>query len=618
MGAGWNLFRKELSQHASTLVALAALETLLLAVFLFDAQSEVLVTSPLEPAASTIRPFAVLAGLVLGHRIVVRDYEAKSQLFLEALPVRRWQIVLCKYLFGATVLSGLCVLCVVGLAVATHSPTRQASVAAVRTFGYATAIWTVFFALGLLGRVRWVAYLLLAATLYTLSTVSNFELERFGPLALADATLGYEQRDFAPHALLESAALSLVCLAMAFALALVRASAREKSGLTLIAVAAVSIVSLVDVKAPRVPFQFSSGSVVRSKLSDIAVMYGFAGFEARGQLLIDQLERISDRMQRELGVARPPPIRIAHNSALDAHEVRQQDLPDADGILLEANLGSHSAAPEQLLAATVHAGLNRASGGRALFEPQHWLFDGLCAWWAVEQLPDAELARERLWLRGILAARVLAPTAEALRAWDPTLEALGDDLASGLAFTAVSLIAEQQGRAAVLQLMRGVLTRDRTYFRSASSSQRIIEQRYESITGKPWGDFIRTWQAALRKRTLERAIDRRIADVTSVTAKVSVERGRAGSDLVYELDGPPRDEPRSCSLGHIELKPYDEAVGPARLKRQSLVWHANHSRVDGRLRGRYGSGQRILVVIDCAAPALGASVRLAALRTTIP
>jgi ABC-type transport system involved in multi-copper enzyme maturation permease subunit len=40
--------------------------------------------------------FTPLVGLVLGHRMVVREYQAHTHLFLEGLPIRRWEMVVAK------------------------------------------------------------------------------------------------------------------------------------------------------------------------------------------------------------------------------------------------------------------------------------------------------------------------------------------------------------------------------------------------------------------------------------------------------------------------------------------------------------------------------------------
>ena len=606
------LLRKELAQHAWALLGLMLLFGLVVLVEWADVVASPVATSRLEAAATSVRVFAPLAGLILGHRLVVREYYAKTQLFLEALPIRRWEMVLAKYVFGLCVLVAPSLLALGVIAALAQVELRDVSVMAARTTGYCCAVWSVLFALGLLGRLRFAAYAMLAIALYLLTSISDFDVTRFGPLALVDSTFAYEWRELPRRALLESSAFSAAFLALGLGLSLVRegsiaeslarrASPREKSGITVAIVAALSIASIVDAKQQRQPFEFTGSSVLRSSRTDLAIMYGFPELEPRASTAMNQLERSALGMQHELGMARPGPLRIAHNSRLGDNEIREQHLPDRDGVLLELNLGSSSAAPEDLLYNVAHGSINWISEGRAAFEPQHWLLDGFCSWWAVEQLPDAG---ERQWLRGLTAMRAVELAPATIDAWERVMEAAGEPLAAGLAFTALALIAERHGRRAVLELARPLL----------ETNSKDLARRFEDVTKQTWPDFVRMWQSELRRRSRQGALADKLEQLRPTTATIRALRQSGIADLVYELRG----EPRSCSLGHAVLQPYDEFIGDHGLARLPIEWDDGPAGVSGRLPGRYGTGQRVLAVIDCDVPLLRTKMRIAARRMTMP
>src|SRR5262245_35826171 len=93
----WTLLQKELRQH--WLGLLAVLAASLLSIVLIIATS--LVKGGSETPLEGVRIFLMLIGslsaLVINHRLVVVEYQSKTQLFLEALPVPRWRMVAVKY-----------------------------------------------------------------------------------------------------------------------------------------------------------------------------------------------------------------------------------------------------------------------------------------------------------------------------------------------------------------------------------------------------------------------------------------------------------------------------------------------------------------------------------------
>jgi hypothetical protein len=623
------LLKKEAAQSWGALIALFVLMWLVVGVNWLAVDHDAVAPSPLEAVARGLMLYLPIAGLILGHRIVVLEYHGRTQRFLEALPIQRHHMVLAKYLFGLTVLFGLCLTAfAVSAGFSGEATGRFLGLLALRYFAHSAALWSTLFAMGLLGRFRLAAYVALATALYLLDGVTPFELSRFGPVTLVDPMLlVYERTDFPARALLESAGVALGFLAVALGLALVRegttaevlarrASQREKSALALFVIASLVIASVVEAKKPKTPFAFSSSTVVRGARSDTSIMYGLSELAPHAHKLAAELDTLVTRLEQELGIDDYPPIRVAHSSVTAAREIRNKFLPDADGIFLEFDLGER-AFLVPLLYEAAHAGLIWTTDGQAAFEPQHWLLDGYSTFVAAEQVPEV---RERLWLAALVATRHAEIDAERLLAWEQILERLGEQLANALAFALVDELVTRHGRDTLRRLARTLLAQH-----SATALGAWLERRrepplvgLERIVGRPWQEVVEQWLAALERRRGEPAWAARLSELTSPRAQLELNEDGAALSIDYELAGPASAEPRECALRHQALAPYDLSTGESSLEREEIEWAARVPRVSGRLRGRYGSGQRVLVALECWVPRLGANERLLSRRLTLP
>jgi ABC-type transport system involved in multi-copper enzyme maturation permease subunit len=624
------IWRKELAQHALAVAGMAVLLGLLGLVHWIDVHDDPMATSRLDAAGRALLMFVPIGGLILGHRLVVREYHAGTQLFLEALPMRRWEFVLAKHTFGLAVLGALALLLLTVIAFAAgEGRPIPLFIAGVRALGYVAAWWTVLFTLGLLGRLRVPTYIGLAIALYLLQSTTAFEIQRFGPFELIDPTTFVHERETLPtRPLLQTSVLTVAFLVLALGLSLIRegsvaemlarrASQREKSALTVLLVAAVMLIVVLEDKQKRHPFEFSSEAVRKSARDDVAVMYGWPELEPRAVLLVEQLERMSQRLERELGIGRRPPIRVAHQSTLDGHDIREERLPDADGVLLQANLGAQSFEAADLLQTTAHASFGWVTGGRATHEPDHWLLDGFAGWWVAEQLPEA---RERLRLRGLVAARFVDVRPEVIARWEHVMETVNEQLANGLAFTAIDLLGERHGRRAVIELARARFAKPvpsdiRGWLWARDNP---LEERFAAVTNEPWSDFVRVWREELAQKSAQGPLADLLRRIPQARATLRVKGGTTGAEIVYELAGEASANERECVLLHSETRPYDQFMASDRLDRQVIRWAAGERRVLGRLRGRYGRGQRVFAALECEAPELGAPVRLLTVRANVP
>ena len=623
------LLRKELAQHALVVFGLLLLMALIGLVQWAVVWDDPLATNQLAALGKTAFVFIPIAGLMLGHYVVVREFHGRAQLFLEALPLMRWEFVAAKFAFGYIVLAALTVtLELVMASAAAETDPRYLAIVAFRLLGYAAAWWSVFFTFGLLGRLRLPMYVAVAIALFVLQKTSNFEIERFAPLALVDSTLVYERETFPARQLLHTGLFSGLLLGLALALSLIsegsvaevlarRASQREKSAFVVFLAVAGMVAGIATQKKKAEPFEFTSPYVQKSARSDVSVMYGWPDLEPSAAKLVTALERASNRFEHELGFKAPPPIRVAHQSALGAREIREQYLADSDGVLIETNLAPENLEIARVLYNSSHASFLRISGGRASLEPEHWFLDGFSAWWTAEQVQEE---RDRLWLRGLVAARSASLDPAMIASWEQFMQAHGEDTANGLAFTAVAFLAERHGRGVVLELARSHLLAPshNALFAYLKTRGTPLSRRVAELTRAPWAEFVAAWREELSKRSTHGSWSERLRRLPRMAAEVRVEVGVTGARVVYQLSGEPQNSARDCALLHGAIEPYDVFVASDRLQREPVVWRAEQGGVEGELRGQYGSGQRVFLAVECYVPELAAPMRLRALRATVP
>lgn len=92
--------RKELRQHWWAFLIVGVTSALGCLMILGMTVTQGQAGSPFAGLSLFVMLNGTLAALVLCHRLVAVEYHAKTQLFLDALPVSRWRMVTIKYCLG--------------------------------------------------------------------------------------------------------------------------------------------------------------------------------------------------------------------------------------------------------------------------------------------------------------------------------------------------------------------------------------------------------------------------------------------------------------------------------------------------------------------------------------
>lgn len=622
------LVRKELAQHALAFVGLGAL----LALYFFVQAVGVLMAersaSFLEVHRAFLLGALVLAAFALGNRLVVAEYQHRTQRFLQSLPLRAAEVLAVKYALGLAVLlaAAAASLGLSALGAGRTEPLGQrfVLVLALRSAGWTCALWGFLFLMGLVGRLRVPVYLALCLA-YAAARNLDLDVTRHGPFALVDARLPFERAVIPWAELGITAAWTALMGAGAGALALVRdgaaadalarpMTARERVTTGVVVFAGILVVGSMSRHAPKAPYRFTEAATLHAAREDVEVFFAREESRADAEALLAALERDLGALRRALGWARLPPVRVALRPTLDGRTVESVDLEENDGVLVRANFTAADFDRADFEAALVARVLDHATAGRAIFEPQRWVRDGFSAWWARRANAPAP-GPSAFELRALWATRATGATDATLRRWTLTRERLGEPVAGAVAWSMVRHIARTRGDGAVLRLARHLYgRRPPTDVREVVHAWRHpMEREVSDAAGVPWTALVDSWAAWLGERRRDGAVSAALAGVPTVAAAVRVAPG----EVVYDVRVAGGEPTAPIARVHAPLGPFDDVLEERDLLREEGVVERGVA-ATLPLRGRYGRGARAFAAVEVESSTLGCPLRFAARRVEVP
>src|SRR5262245_33132736 len=101
------LLVKELREHWLPLGAIVVFSLLGLGMVVLAALAAGEAANALASLRGFLMSFGTISAMVICSRLVVREYQSKTQLFLESLPVTRGRMIAVKYALGFVMMFGL-------------------------------------------------------------------------------------------------------------------------------------------------------------------------------------------------------------------------------------------------------------------------------------------------------------------------------------------------------------------------------------------------------------------------------------------------------------------------------------------------------------------------------
>jgi len=616
------LFRKELRQHWPALLLLALLTmsgySLIIAGAFLRGESG----SVFESLRFFLIMIVVLAGLVLCHRLVVVEYAAKTQLFLEALPVSRWRMVAAKHVLGLMVMMGIVAL---ALTIACALGWRQEAltlrfiaILAFRGVSAAVCAYNFFFMMGFLGRYRLAMYLAAALALMVVIEFTNLEPTHFGPLALLDERFAYENQHYPGQALRATWVLSVVCLAVAFLLALTREggvaallaekmSHREKVFIAALLVGVLFAVSVLEEKKRRAPFDLHDAVTESGPGITAKVASGSGSAEEDARPLARHVADELSSAREYLGLRELPPVFITRRRDLDPLRYERGELEEASGVHVQANFSSPDFRRDQFTAWLLREALITHTDGRTKLEPKMWVLDGFVLYAATRERAGAPLAQDKaLALRALYGVEA-GFALEDLRRWHSFRERVGGEIAAGVAWSGLKTLARRTSPDRAQQFIRSVLAAEVPKDLRALLHERAtpMGRMLQSEVGLTPEQFWLLWQEELA--AARRTLATELAQLPRLSGQIefrnlSPDSRQAQYRVLIE---PPPPAGTRYSLLYAELPVFDEEVAPQLLRREQSPYPGKTQR---ELPDSLTRGTRLYWSFELDVPALGCAV----------
>lgn len=416
---------------------------------------------PVKIALKTLIPLACVA---LTHALIALEFRHKTQLFLEALPLPRWRMLVVKYLLGLSVMLAIVVIILMVAWNAAHGGDRMtprfATLLVLKSVGWTACIYALCFAHAFLGRYRVVFAVVLLFALHSLN-VLGVEVARFGPFQLVNTKFPYERVHFPVEALWATLAVALLLTALGFVLGLVRdatvasvlaekMSRREKIFMGILLFAAIGLTaSLQGHVKSSTPVELP-GSI--DAYEGVARVHASAAVDAPTAAENELLAKVARDTAHELAELAAylrceslPPLFIVHRRDLPVNDFQNGFLTLSQGLLVKVNLTAPGFDPKRLQKWLRLHILAVRTKGLALRERNIWVLYGLAEWWDKRK---GTSDHEEEWPGVVATAKKAMPagfSSKDLNRWFLLQSQIGEDESEALAAAGLASLAGQYG-----------------------------------------------------------------------------------------------------------------------------------------------------------------------------
>ncbi len=514
------LIKKELRQHWPALTALLIINLLVLGCALIVGWRNPMLGSKFQLLQAE-EGFLAITCLILGNRLVVAEYQARTQLFLEALPIPRWKMFLTKYLTGLVTLMliGVGTFAAIALsAAATEGLTLVfLGLVATRYLLFAWLCYGFFFLTGFLGKFRWGVYGLILLGIFTIKTFTDIELSRTGPMKLVTGDFAFERSHWPTGDLQITAALIAATFIISWLLATVREgsiagklgeriSYRDKMTFIVVLVGLFFTISLAGEKRKKEPYDTTNASIA----SHAAITVKITPQSDAAQLVAERLAEDLGALAEFLDIDRLPSVFVSERSDLDPDIFESGHLGGAEGVALRTNFTDPEWRYVDFLEKVVGDVVDGHSNGRVYEEPGFWVLDGFCLYWAHHRAGenpsadplDLEGERSNLWLRALYGTQDYAQpitVRDHLRRWFVWQNRVGHHITAGIAWSGLVSLRAEVGEERFRNFLRASLGRDTPVNILTTARDLIVppDRRFKNTTGLSLDEFLGSWNGKL-------------------------------------------------------------------------------------------------------------------------
>ncbi len=558
--------------------------------------------------------------LVLCNRLVVREYQSKTQLFIESLPVSRSRMIAVKYLLGlALVFLAVSLVFASAIVISLRSEpltARFLAILAVRAGTYSWCLYSFFFMMGLMGRYRVAIYLMGYLAVVAIADLTKVEFSRFGPIALVDDQFPYERFEFPQQALLVTLVIGLGLVLLTLALSLVREGSvatllaekmthREKITVTAVALAFMVSVGIYDERVEKKPFDLPDAVGASCRDVTVRISSDEVGDDTRALRLAQLVADEVAAMEQYLGLSDPPPIFVTQWGELDAYHFELAELDGAEGLLVRANFRSSDWDEGRFLAWLLRELLVVWSEKRLQWEPNLWVLDGFPVYWTSRD--GADLARdcEQLELRAAYGARQGFSSIDATE-WLQYRERVGKDIAAAVAWRGLETLKASQGDDRFREFLQAALDC------SVPADLRgmlhgwthPVPKLLEGHGGIAYSDFLAQWSRDLDELAdlHEYELDR----IPRISGEVTFDAISDYSRVVhFHFNSQPAPASGRFAVLYAELPAFAVSVEPSEIRREDALF-PEHS--EGELSETFSKATRLYSTFAARVDVLGCDI----------
>lgn len=583
-----SLIGKELAEHWASMILISLFMCLgfmiVLSMIMFATDGG----RPLEALRSFLMTFVILTSLILGNRLVVKEYQSQTQLFLEALPLTRLGMITTKYVFGLLVIL-LPTLTMFGL-VALMSQRiddltpRFLAILVSKTVAFASLAYSFFFLMGLLGRYRVAIYILIVILAFVLDNFTQLELQRFAPFALVDSRFAYERQIFPTQDLLVTASLIAGCVLMIGLLTVVREgnvasmlaekmSYREKIVMTCLIFGVLACLTVFDERIFKRPFDLPNSLIAKSEITDVKITDPGSDRNGKAQRLVDTVANEVTELASYLDVKNLPPIFLVHRSDLDFDQFERGNLENADGVLVRANFYHDDWNSQEFLSWFAKELINATSQDRNMTESVRWVLDGFPFFWAnkrgyIHSGADA-------YKRDVRVAYAMKKgfSKDDFSQWLTYRERVGRDIAEAMAWNGLESIKSRTSENQIRRFLQRILDPDvpsdirSTVHIYTNSVRRVAKQELKLNDS----DIFELWVA--RAKEVMNSHDAALEKIPELNGSVKYEKISTGSRKVsFEFDCVPPPEDGKFFVKYTELPLFDFEIAKSDEQVETLFY----------------------------------------------
>lgn len=632
------LFEKDLRQHLIPFIILSVIIFIVFGFLMLGSIVSARSMGFLSAENSFLIFFIPLSAIVLGSRLVVKEYHGRTQLFIESLPISRVEMVLVKYLIGLGFLFFVTLFTLLISSGLSHNSdpvgTKFLLILSSRSFMYCYFVWSFLFAMGFTGKFRIPIYIFLVFVIVMINQTTELDITRAGPIALMmPDSFPLERYNYPVKELFQTFLLGSGWLSLALILSLINEgsiaeslakpmSQREKAIIGIIIIGFILAFALLESKRVKDPYKFNSDAVIVSEIEPIEILYIHDNLKSDAEVLNEYLEKKISDLRNTLGLKKTPPVRVAFMGSLDKNKFETAKLSSNDGVLVRANFKDIDTwCINEFTSYLIRAILDHVTHKRTRFAPKQWLHDGFSCWWAQGGFSMESDLHKTLLLRSMFALNTQELNSQVIKDWSIFRERFGEPIAEAVAYSGLAYLQSSKGSEMVINLVKAVYGRH-----IPNDSREVIYELFhpmsvvfEEQTGENWEDFISAWTGWINKMASQPEFKTKLAAIPEVNSAVEImEKEGSIRDIVYSFNfSYTPDSGYVCSLLHKKLSPFDSVISTKALLREEKIYQEYSKSQERHLTGKYNSGERVFLALEYESDILGVPIRTLSKRMNI-